>query len=990
MPFYETDLNPYIAVNPDINLPVDVLQAEGKALEDAYAKALATANKNAEEAYRERGVSSGQAADTWNAKYQQGFMDISSKLTSGQYSTRQAKDEILKLQEALQQERPMYDILGRLASEKAFEQGRKEIDAAKQSNNEAITPVWNEETGKFEEFTDLPSLERAAEHLGLVVNPSDWSTIMRKQALSAITPEVRDLYEDSTIVYKDFFNEETGVYERAQFLRSKDGKETRFTRDMVERDLGLNNEALFEQMFQSSKAWGMPDYFEKMKHLSPEEQRAKFREDLIQSTTGYWRTDKNQTVTEKRIPDGGKKGKSGSSSDVDGGPVAGVPMTIKIPGVPNPETGKPFKSEDINPRTVATFEKSLINKTAAEAEKAWGTIQNTFPGTVKLTYDEKSGMHKLIVTEQGKSNSEVARQVEIANQMLLEITAETEGLVDLNQDMLREAGYTSDGVINPLNSARNEIINPQNAVYYRTPNELGLPFNGLREGSNLDVFGITSKYEIGKVKEAGDLIRSKARENPSYRKLFMGELPMSETMTTLQNLYNETGNEGFKILEEGVLTAWATEHDPKYKLYKELSNQVIDGSDIQQLGSYLPRGAQAQEQVREAVLATVALEGRIQDGETGEYLDEDELENVTNKLFMTAKDEQGNSRKVFQGTPEARLIFNYSNPDGQDPFAAVLFPIIDGKRRKLIFDEVTGLSNLAIEGSIVTKEFLEESSSFVKKAASRNWTSSEHNGVHVDFSRKAGSGDMNFFLPEVGSAFKANTDEGLMKYINDIKELSAKGYPQDQVRKIALQEAPKYGVSALPVKTDYDKYYVNKLEKRQSMLQSRLGTSTAGAVTTTGEPTSSIVPEKVQTIMKKYEAESYDTLYGNAESKDTPFKGTKVTDMTLGEVLDFQSKRGPGTYAQSSIDKLGYVATPVGKYQFVGVRLKTLVQEMGLDLNEKFSPELQDKIFDYDIRKVLGTGRTIAQKRAALRKEWEGFKRASDAELDELIAEYSS
>ena len=991
MAFYETDLNPYVGVNPDINLPVDVLQAEGKALEDAYAKALAKAEKNAEDLYVQRGVTSRTAADDWNASIPKRYADISAKLMSGQYTTRQAKDEMLKLQQEFDTQRPLYDVLTQLSSQAAFEQGRKELDAAKQSNDEAITPNWNEELGQFEDYKTLQELERSRDALGLVINPSDWSSIFRKQAMSAIAPETRELYENSTVVYKDFYNEQTNQWEKAPFLRSKDGKETRFTRDLIERDLGLNNDALFEQLFQSSKSWGVADYYEKMKGLSPEEQRAKFKEDLIQSTTGQWRADRNITVSEKRIPEGKKgKGSGGSGSDAEGKPVAAVPITIGIPGINNPETGKPFTSEEINARTVRQFDNGLRNKVIAEAQIAWAAIDKVLPGTTKLVWDEQAGVNRIVPTKAGESNKEVIRQAQTANKILTDIAAQTDGLIDMNQDMLREAYGSSavdpSGHIDPLNEARNRLINPTDDNYYRTPNDLDINFASLREGSGLADFAITSNYEVGKVKEAGDIIRAKARQNPEYRKLFMGELPMSKTIVMLQDLKNETNNLGFEILEEGVVTAWASKHDPRYKLYKELSNDVIDGIDVQEVGSYLPRGAETQEQIREAVLATLAGSGKIQDGETGKYLEGDELNEVVNSLFMTSKDEAGNSRKVFQGTPEARLMFNYSNPEGTDIFAALLMPIIDGKRRKLIFDNVQGLSNLAIEGSVATRDFLEESSAFVKKAASRNWTSSEHNGVHVDFSRKAGSGDMNFYLPEAGAAFRANTDDGLMRYINDIKELAAQGYPADQVRKIALDQAPSYGVTPLDVKSDYDQYYVSKLQKRQSILENRSGATKTKASSAEGS-TSSTVPEADRKALEKYEASSYDTLYGNAEKQDGQFKGKKVTEMTISEVLDFQDPNG--AYGQSVKKQIGRVSTPVGKYQFVGTTLRTVVQEMGLDLNEKFTPEMQDKIYNYHIRKVLGRGRTIPQKRQALKNEWEGFKKASDKELDEIIANYS-
>ena len=67
----------------------------------------------------------------------------------------------------------------------------------------------------------------------------------------------------------------------------------------------------------------------------------------------------------------------------------------------------------------------------------------------------------------------------------------------------------------------------------------------------------------------------------------------------------------------------------------------------------------------------------------------------------------------------------------------------------------------------------------------------------------------------------------------------------------------------------------------------------------------SLQPTSVtQTTLKKVEAQGYDTLYGNFETRDTPFKGTQVSTMTLGELYDFSKPSGEyGRYVKPRLAK---------------------------------------------------------------------------------------
>jgi len=66
---------------------------------------------------------------------------------------------------------------------------------------------------------------------------------------------------------------------------------------------------------------------------------------------------------------------------------------------------------------------------------------------------------------------------------------------------------------------------------------------------------------------------------------------------------------------------------------------------------------------------------------------------------------------------------------------------------------------------------------------------------------------------------------------------------------------------------------------------------------------------------------------------------TKITNMTLKELQKFQQSR---LYLSS--DGENYIGWAMGKYQIVSWTLRGLIRDMGLTWNEKFTPELQDKM----------------------------------------------
>jgi muramidase (phage lysozyme) len=149
-----------------------------------------------------------------------------------------------------------------------------------------------------------------------------------------------------------------------------------------------------------------------------------------------------------------------------------------------------------------------------------------------------------------------------------------------------------------------------------------------------------------------------------------------------------------------------------------------------------------------------------------------------------------------------------------------------------------------------------------------------------------------------------------------------------------------------------------------------------------------------QVALKKVEAQGYDTLYGNFETKETPFKGVQVSTMTLGELYDFSQPSGAyGQYVKPRLSKKtqaakkGLTSTPMGKYQIVGTTLRSAAKQMGLSDDTVFDKKTQDDIFLFLARDAVSRGKTLEAKRTNLRKVWEGFNYINNSTLDKVIAE---
>lgn len=137
------------------------------------------------------------------------------------------------------------------------------------------------------------------------------------------------------------------------------------------------------------------------------------------------------------------------------------------------------------------------------------------------------------------------------------------------------------------------------------------------------------------------------------------------------------------------------------------------------------------------------------------------------------------------------------------------------------------------------------------------------------------------------------------------------------------------------------------------------------------------------------EAESYSTIFGNAEKSGGKFEGKDVTKMKMSEVFEFVE--AGGEFNEYNRDTYGKNTTAIGKYQMVGATLRDLrdrkvLDKLGIDEDTVFNKETQDKIAMHLAERRV-KGKSLEAARKGLRNEWEGFKKLSKEELDAIIRE---
>lgn len=85
----------------------------------------------------------------------------------------------------------------------------------------------------------------------------------------------------------------------------------------------------------------------------------------------------------------------------------------------------------------------------------------------------------------------------------------------------------------------------------------------------------------------------------------------------------------------------------------------------------------------------------------------------------------------------------------------------------------------------------------------------------------------------------------------------------------------------------------------------------------------------LQLIAQVESDDNYNAYFGNASNT-----AIDLTNMSLAEVLTWQK----------DYVKQGSPSSAVGRYQIISTTLKSLIQDMKLDMNQKFDPTLQDRM----------------------------------------------
>ena len=102
-----------------------------------------------------------------------------------------------------------------------------------------------------------------------------------------------------------------------------------------------------------------------------------------------------------------------------------------------------------------------------------------------------------------------------------------------------------------------------------------------------------------------------------------------------------------------------------------------------------------------------------------------------------------------------------------------------------------------------------------------------------------------------------------------------------------------------------------------------------------------------RSALNAVEADSYDTMFGEAHKVDSPCKGTKITQMTMDEIFDLVESGGDfHTYNRTTYNE---DTTAIGKYQMVGKTLRDLrdrgiLKKLGINSDTKFNKDTQDSI----------------------------------------------
>jgi len=150
------------------------------------------------------------------------------------------------------------------------------------------------------------------------------------------------------------------------------------------------------------------------------------------------------------------------------------------------------------------------------------------------------------------------------------------------------------------------------------------------------------------------------------------------------------------------------------------------------------------------------------------------------------------------------------------------------------------------------------------------------------------------------------------------------------------------------------------------------------------------ITSEFRTALNEVEAPNYDYMFNGAHLKDTPFKGTKVTDMTMGEIFDLMELGGD--WHNYNLNTHDQDTTAIGKYQMVGLTLRDLrdrniLKKMGITDDTKFDKATQDSIAMHLAERRVKPTYSIDKAVAELKNEWEGFKKLPKSRLVRIVNE---
>ena len=345
------------------------------------------------------------------------------------------------------------------------------------------------------------------------------------------------------------------------------------------------------------------------------------------------------------------------------------------------------------------------------------------------------------------------------------------------------------------------------------------------------------------------------------------------------------------------------------------------------------------------------------------------------------KDNQFVSGETAATTTEA-ITKALTRLGAENPAAAAT----EANRMSTAFDRMRAQANGAIRSMMARNSLTVENGKVILDAEAfleDSGLSFKEQEFILDYAKKNYGGDLQamseFRGPVAADAFKpgAARGEGQRTLRKFAKAVDAQTTLRGDLQNLIDAEAAlKAGSEAFDAKAaEFDTTPVADDNQEGSAGEDTLG---AGGDMVESAPTMMAILDRTEG------GGDYNTLFGFSNREGKRFADVKVSEMSIGELKAFAD----GEYGEWSKSQLGYKATPMGRYQFVGTTLGAVAERMGLPENTVFTPAVQDAMFHFYASERLAKASSVEGKRAILREGWEGFKKVSDKELDRAIAEF--